>query len=82
MNEREILEKIMESAQDLRVPETLKPEQIKNEGETVTGPRQQRHVYAFALALRDWLIISSLPASRSLTRRPQAVINPGMPPAA
>ena len=31
MNEREILEKIMESAQDLRVPETLKPEQIKKQ---------------------------------------------------
>ncbi len=40
MNEREILEKIMESAQDLRVPETLKPEQIKKQLEDGTNQNQ------------------------------------------
>lgn len=42
MNEREILEKIMESAQDLRVPETLKPEQIKKQLEDGTNQNQNQ----------------------------------------
>ncbi len=52
MNEREILEKIMESAQDLRVPETLKPEQIKKqlEGGTNQNQKRRRNRYRAAAA--------------------------------
>ncbi len=52
MNEWEILEKIMESAQDLRVPETLKPEQVKKqlEGGTNQNQKRRRNRYRAAAA--------------------------------
>lgn len=41
MEEREILEKIKQSAQDLEVPEALRPDQVRNK---LKGGRKNRHV--------------------------------------
>ena len=50
MDEREMIEKIAQSAQNLKVPDTLKPEQVQKQLQIQKQQKQKRKKYRFLSA--------------------------------